>query len=113
MVTYLLTCCIVAQLDFSVAPEQDFVNVTWHISYSGRTPIKHFISNFMSEVNVMYDHDQNETAQVLLQESVEITREQNYKICQNSWIYIRSQMAWLVTDSAKIPILGGERLYGD
>jgi hypothetical protein len=67
----------------------------------------------MSEVDKTYDHNNTKTAQILLQEKAEIAREQNYKIYQDSWIYIPFQMAWLVTDSAKMPILGGDFLYGN
>lgn len=55
----------------NVAPEQDFVNVTWKISYSGRTPGKHIVSDVLSYK--FDDHNQTERDRILGQDVAELT----------------------------------------
>jgi len=68
----------------NVTPWQDFVNVTWKISYSGRTSGKFMMSQLLSGFGAEYDHNQTERDRILAQDGAEIFRECKCRIYCNS-----------------------------
>jgi hypothetical protein len=69
--------------DCSLAPEQDFINVTWKVSYSGRTVGKLLMAQLPIAVDLLYDHNQTERARILEQDGVELIRE---RICSIDYL---------------------------
>ncbi|KAF9466788.1 hypothetical protein BDZ94DRAFT_137676 [Collybia nuda] len=52
-------------------PEQDIINVSWKLAYSGRSPVKHMISAFSGQ-HISHNFNQSEYDKILEQDNAEL-----------------------------------------